>query len=66
MKTATITEITELYPATSTRRSLTAATKDGWVLCHYNTPIEPARSGLTVEEAEAIAREDASLVYLTR
>lgn len=33
-------------------------------LAKYEDPTEGAREGLTVEEARAVAREDASLVYL--
>lgn len=42
-----------------------AAIAQGWTLCMYNSPVEDAREGLTVEEAVAIAREDAGLLYLT-
>ena len=33
------------------------------VLCSYTDPTEEGREGLTLAEAEAIAREDPSLVY---
>lgn len=33
-------------------------------LSMYNSPIEDAREGLTVDEAREIAREDAGLIYL--
>ena len=33
------------------------------VLCHYATPIEDARTGVDIETAREIARDDASLVY---
>tara|TARA_R100000655_G_scaffold6827_1_gene19149 strand:+ start:1564 stop:1944 length:381 start_codon:yes stop_codon:yes gene_type:complete len=34
-------------------------------LYKYADPIEEARAGLTVEEAEEVAREDASLVWIS-
>jgi hypothetical protein len=33
-------------------------------LCKYTDPTEEARSGLSVEEARAIAKEDPSLIYV--
>lgn len=33
-------------------------------LSKYNDPIEDAREGLTPDEARAVAREDARLIYL--
>jgi hypothetical protein len=34
------------------------------LICSYADPTAPAREGLTVEEAQDIAREDCSLVYV--
>jgi hypothetical protein len=33
-------------------------------LSKYNDPIEPARDGLSIEEALEVARQDSSLIYL--
>ena len=38
----------------------------GWALCSYSDPIADGREALTVKEAASIAREDASLIYLSR
>lgn len=40
------------------------AEQHGLRLSMYNSPIEDARDGLTVDEAREIAREDAGLIYL--
>ena len=65
MKTATLAEICDLYPATSTRRSLEAAVTDGWAISHYNTPIDDAATDVSVDAAMGIIADDPSLVYLT-
>lgn len=41
------------------------ALADEVVWHHYNTPIEPARHGITVDEAREIASVDPALVYVT-
>lgn len=41
------------------------AARQGLTLNKYADPIEEARAGLTVEEAEEVAREDASLIWIT-
>ena len=41
------------------------AARQGLTLNKYADPIEVARAGLTVEEAEEVAREDASLIWIT-
>lgn len=33
------------------------------ILCKYEDPLEPARVGLTIDEAQEVAREDPSLIY---
>jgi len=33
------------------------------IICKYNDPTEPAREGLTVEEAREVASEDDGLIY---
>ena len=40
------------------------AEANGLPLCKYNDPIEDAREDLTVSEAEAVAQEDPSLIYI--
>jgi hypothetical protein len=45
-------------------KAIAFASAHNLTLCKYNDPIEGAREGLTVEEAEAVAREDDSLIYL--
>jgi len=40
------------------------AEKHGVLLCSYTSPIEEGREDVTVQQAEAIAREDAELIYL--
>lgn len=40
------------------------AAEHGLTLSKYADPIEDGRDGLTVEEAELVAREDAGLIYL--
>lgn len=34
------------------------------ILCHYNTPLEPAEDDITPEKARELAREDHRLIYL--
>ena len=41
------------------------ATTSNQTLNKYADPIEEARAGLTIEEAEEVAREDASLVWIS-
>lgn len=65
MTTATFSEICDLYPTSSTRRSLEAAVYEGWTLSHYNTPSDDAATDITVDAAMLIIDEDPSLVYLT-
>lgn len=65
MTTATFSEICDLYPTSSTRRSLEAAVSEGWTLSHYNTPRDEAATDITVDAAMGIIDEDPSLVYLT-
>jgi hypothetical protein len=36
----------------------------GLTLSKYNDPTEPARDGLTPDQARAVAREDPRLIYL--
>jgi hypothetical protein len=40
------------------------AEEHGLALSVYNSPIEDAREGLTVEEAREVAHQDPSLVYV--
>ena len=40
------------------------AARQGLTLNKYADPIEEARAGLTVEEAEEVAKEDASLIWI--
>ena len=40
------------------------ATTSNQTLNKYADPIEEARAGLTIEEAEEVAREDASLIWI--
>ncbi len=40
------------------------AREHGLALCKYADPVEDARTGLTVDEAEQIARVDAGLIYV--
>lgn len=61
-----ITTVKDRYQTTSTQHALEAAVSDGWTICHYNTPIEDAREGISVDDALEIAAQDAGLVYLTR
>jgi hypothetical protein len=37
---------------------------NGMTLSKHTDPVEEARTGLTVEEAREIAKEDPSLIYL--
>ncbi len=46
------------------RAALDYAARHGLELCKHSDPTEGAREGLSVDEAERIAREDAELVYL--
>jgi hypothetical protein len=45
-------------------RAIDYAEAHGLTLCKYADPAEGARSGLSVEEAREVAREDASLIWL--
>lgn len=36
----------------------------GWTLHKFSDPIEPARHGLTVDEARAVAAFDPGLIYI--
>lgn len=40
------------------------AEKHGLALNKYTDPTEEAREGLTVEEAQAVAKEDPSLIWI--
>lgn len=46
------------------RDAIDYADDHGLTLCKYADPTEDARTGLSVDEARAIAAEDPSLVYL--
>ena len=46
--------------------TLERAAAEGYTICSYQSPTEDALEGLTPSEANEIAREDASLVYLAR
>lgn len=50
----------------STRAAAERALSEGYALGKYADPTEDAREGLTADEAVAVAREDASLVYVVR
>jgi hypothetical protein len=58
----TLTDITTMYPATSTSRSIEAASEAGWRVDCATNPVEGMRIGLTVEEATSIAAEDGGLL----
>ena len=45
------------------RAAISHAAASGTTLNKYADPTEGARTGLTVEEAEEVAREDASLIW---
>lgn len=45
-------------------KAIAYASAHNMTLCKYNDPIEGEREGLTVDEAEDVAREDARLIYL--
>jgi len=45
------------------RAAIAAAARLGLTLCKRADPTEGAREGLTADEAEAVAKEDPSLVY---
>lgn len=57
-----------MTPTTATRLrgqyAIEHASQHGGTLCKYADPTEGAREGLTVEEAEDVAREDEGLIYL--
>ena len=46
--------------------AITYADAHGFTLCKYADPTEGARVGISVDEARAIAREDASLIWIPR
>ena len=46
------------------REAIAYAEANGLSLSKYADPIEDSRVGLSVEEANAVAREDASLIYV--
>jgi len=46
------------------REAIDYARKHGLTLCKYADPAEGCREGLTLDEAEAVAREDPGLVYV--
>ena len=46
------------------KNAIRYAQANGLTLSKYEDPTEEAREGLTVAEAEAVAREDANLIYL--
>jgi len=50
----------------TTRAAAERALSEGYALGKYADPTEDAREGLTADEAVAVAREDASLVYVVR
>ena len=41
------------------------AEQNGLTLNKYADPIEEAREGLTIDEASEVAREDASLIWIS-
>jgi hypothetical protein len=49
---------------TLTAAQIETAASAGLNLCKYADPTEPAREGLTLNEALEVAREDASLIYV--
>ena len=65
-ETATLQQIEAQYPATSTARSVAAATSDGWRIGHYNTPLEDAQDDISVTKALEIASEDSGLLRFSR
>ena len=65
-RTRPTTDINNRKPSTLTgKEAIDHARAHGSTLSKYNDPIEGARTGLTPDEAEDVAREDASLIYLT-
>lgn len=48
----------------STAKVIKTAYACGYALCKHADPTEGDREGLSLEEAQAIAREDVSLLYL--
>ena len=62
----TVSQLCDLYPATSTLRSLNAAVADGWTISQYNSPVDVGAEGLTPEQATQVIAEDPGLVYLHR
>ena len=48
------------------REAIEYAQQHGGSLSKYADPIEPARDGLTVDEARMVAAEDPGLIYLVR
>lgn len=50
--------------AESLREALLRAEFDGLRICKHADPIEDAREGLTVDEADDVCSEDPSLIYV--
>ena len=48
------------------REAIEYAERQGLTLSKYTDPTEEARHGLTPDEAEEVAREDAGLIYIDR
>ena len=64
---STVAQICDLYPATSTKRSLMRAVQEGgWMVCKYADPLDGAREGLLVDEVLELLASDPGLVYLSR
>lgn len=65
--TMTKTSLTDYTDDDETlRHAAERAIAEGLTLGKYEDPTEGAREGLTADEAAAVAREDASLVYVVR
>lgn len=65
--TATVAEICDMYPATSTKRSLLRAFQEGgWMICKYGDPVDGPCKDLLLDEAVAVIDSDPALVYLQR
>lgn len=45
-------------------RAIEYAEKNSLTLCKYNDPTEAAREGLSIDEANSVAREDSDLIYI--
>lgn len=62
--TPTITATNSSSSTITGRAAIEYAESTGAVLRKYADPTEGPRDGLTIEEAEAIAHEDPSLIYV--